>query len=144
MKDSVNSTPSYVELTSQTFGLMINAITESNQRALALVKSIYEVSSRPYATGAPEAAIKDGFERANQIVELTAGAMQQTVAKRAELAEKMVAHSAAWQEQYTQALRGLVTTGLSNIGYVREAAETQLNGFTKRVEELQTAGINAN
>jgi hypothetical protein len=130
-------TQSYVELSSQTYGLVVDAYAAANQRALGYAKSLYEIVSRPYS-GALENGVREGFERANQIVELTVGEFQTAGQKNAELAEKVAAHAAKWQDTWSQAIRGMLKVGISNMSYVKDAAETSFDGFTKRVEELQS------
>ena len=141
MNDSTKRTASYLELTSQGYALMIDAMASANQRALGYTKSLYEIASRPYASGAPDAAVRDGFDRFKQIADLTVSELQTTATKNTDFAERFIAQTNAVQEQVAHAVRGLATTGLSNISYVREAAETQLNGFSKRVEDIQNVNV---
>lgn len=140
MNDTSKRTASYVELASQGYALMIDAVASANQRALGYSKSLYEIASRPYASGAPDAAVRDGFDRFKQIADLTVTELQTAATKNVDFTERFIAQTNAAGEQLSHALRGVATTGLSNIGYVREAAETQMNGFTKRVEEIQNVG----
>jgi hypothetical protein len=137
MEDQGTRTPSYVELSSQSYGMVVDYFASANQRALDYTKSIYEIFSKPYASTTPEAAVREGFDRAHQFVNLTVNELQATGQKRAELAEKVVAHAAKWQDTYTQGLRGMLKTGIANMSYVKDAAETSFDGFAKRVEELQ-------
>lgn len=131
------NTKSYVELSGQTYSLAVDAFASANQRALGYAKSVYEILVRQYP-GNAEGAVREGFERANQIVDLTVGELQVTGQKNAEIAEKMAAHAAKWQETWTQAARGLLKLGISNMTYAKDAAETSFDGFAKRVEELQS------
>jgi hypothetical protein len=145
MEKQGTQTPSYVELSSQTYGLMIDAYATANQQWLGYAKSLYEIMSRPYASSAPEASVREGFDRANQIVELTVNQLQASAQQKAELAEKLVSHSAKWQDTWTEAVRGMFKTGIANMSYVKDTAETSFDGFAKRVEELQQrATVSAN
>ena len=137
MEDQGIRTPSYVELSSQTYGMFVDYFASANQRALDYMKSMYEIVSKPYAATTPEAGVREGFDRANQVVNLTVGEMQTAGQKRAEFAEKFVAHTAKWQDTWTQGMRGVLKTGIANMSYVKDAAETSFDGFAKRVEELQ-------
>jgi hypothetical protein len=130
-------TPSYVELSGQTYSLFVDAIASANQRYLGYVKSMYEIVSRPYASSAVE-NIRENFDRAHQVVDLTVNEMQASGQKNAEFAEKIAAHGAKLQDSWTLALRGMFKTGISNMSYVKDAAETSFNGFAKRVEEMQS------
>ncbi|MBV9103096.1 MAG: hypothetical protein JO060_05860 [Candidatus Eremiobacteraeota bacterium] len=138
MEDQGTRTAGYVELAGQTYGIAVDAFASANQRALGYAKSLYDIISRPYASSALEASVREGFDRAHQIVGLTVGELQTTGQKNAEVTEKLVAHAAKWQETWTEAVRGLLKTGIANITYVKDAAETSFDGFAKRVEELQS------
>ncbi|MEO6990238.1 MAG: hypothetical protein ABI346_09065 [Candidatus Baltobacteraceae bacterium] len=140
MNDTTKRTASYLELTSQGYAMMIDAAASANQRALGYTKSLYEIASRPFASGAPDATVRDGFDRFKQIADLTVTELRTAATKNAEFAERFVAQTNAVQEQVSHAVHGVAATGLSNISYVREATETQINGFTKRVEDIQNVG----
>jgi hypothetical protein len=135
---SDNATPSYVELSGQTYTLFVDAIASANHRALGYAKSLYEIVSRPYASSAVETNVRENFERAHQIVELTVNELQASGQKNAEFAEKVASHGAKLQDSWTHSMRGVLKTGLSNITYVKDAAETSFDGFAKRVEEMQS------
>jgi hypothetical protein len=135
---SENATPSYVELSGQTYTLFVDAIAAANHRTLGYMKSLYEIASRPYASSAVETNVRENFERAHQIVELTVNELQATGQKNAEFAEKVAAHGAKLQDSWTHSLRGVLKSGLSNITYVKDTAETSFDGFAKRVEEMQS------
>jgi hypothetical protein len=121
------NTPSYVELSGQTYALWIDAISAANHRYLGYVKSLYDIGSRPYASSAVETNVRENFERAHQVVELTVNELQTTGQKTAKL-----------QDSWMHSLRGLLKTGISNISYVKDTAETSLDGFAKRVDEMQS------
>jgi hypothetical protein len=138
MENQGTRTLSYVELSSQTYGTIVDAYASANQRALEYAKSLYDIVSQPYAAPVGESRVREGFDRAHQIVGLTVNELQTAGQKNAELAEKLVAHAAKWQDNWTEAIRGLFKTGIANMTYVKDATETSFNGFAKRVEELQT------
>jgi hypothetical protein len=138
MSEHGTRTPSYVELSSQTYTLFVDAVASANHRALGYAKSLYEIASRPYASSAVETSVRENFERAHQIVELTVNELQVAGQKNAEFAERLASHGAKLQDSWTQTLRGLLKTGISNLTYVKDAAETSFDGFAKRVEEMQS------
>jgi hypothetical protein len=131
------STPSYVELSSQAYSLFVDAYASANQRALGYLKNVWEIASRPYASTALETTVRENFDRANQVVTLTIGELQATGAKNAELVEKISAHNAKVQDTVSTALRGLVTTGISNVNFVKESTAQQFEDLTKRLDEMQ-------
>jgi hypothetical protein len=131
------NTKTYVELSGETYSLAVDAFASANQRALGYAKSVYEIMSRQLPSNA-ENALRDGFDRANQIVDLTVGELQVAGQKNAEIAEKLVANATKWQETWSQAARSMLKLSISNMTYVKDAAETSVDGFAKRVEELQS------
>ena len=144
---SNDQTPSYLELVSGTYGLLVEAAANANHRYLENLKSTYEVVSRPYTSTAFEATYRENLDRAGQLVELNVAAAQKTGAEAAALAEKLAKHATQWQETYVETLRGLFRTGLSNLAFVKDAADQTYEGFAKRVEEIQaraTAGVSSN
>jgi len=138
------TTSSYVELASQTYSMIVDAYASANQRSLDFAKSIWEISSRPYDTSAFEGTVREGFDRANKIVDLSIVQLQTNGRKSAELAEKLIAQSAKLQESYTTAVKGLVDTSISNMNYVKDTASAQIEDFSKRMEDLQKTTVSAN
>ena len=136
-RKDIETTPSYVELASQSYGMFVDAYATANQRALGYLKSVWEIASKPYATAALDVTVKENFDRANQIVSLTIGELQTTGAKNAEFVEKLSAHNAKVQDSVATAFRGLVTTGISNVNYVKETAAQQFDDLTKRLDDMQ-------
>jgi predicted GNAT superfamily acetyltransferase len=144
---SNEQTPSYLEVASGTYGLIVEAAANANHRYLEHLKSTYEIVSRPYTSTAFEATYRENLDRAGQLVELNVAAAQKNGAELAALAEKLAKHASQWQESYVETLRGLFRTGLSNLAFVKDAADQTYEGFAKRVEEIQnraTAGVSSN
>ncbi len=130
-------TSSYVELSTGAYAMFVDAFASANQRALGYAKSLYEIATRPYASLSPQSIMRENFERGNQIVALTVGELQTTGQKSAELAEKAVTQGAKLQETYVAAMRGLVNTGISNMNFVKETTDRQIDDFSKRFDEMQ-------
>ncbi len=131
-------TSSYVELSSQTYALFVDAFASANQRALGYAKSLFELASRPYAAMTPTAIAQENFGRANQMVSLTVTELQTTGQKSAELAEKAVTHGAKLQETYIGAMRGLVNCSISNMNFVKETTDRQIDDLAKRFDEIHS------
>jgi hypothetical protein len=141
---SKEATASYVEQASHIYSLFVDAYASANQRGLEYAKSLWAISSKPYSTSDVQVAVQEGFDRANQVVSLSVAQLQTNGQKSAEFAEKLVADLAKLQESYTQSLKGLVDTGISNINYVKDTATAQFEDFTKRVEDIQKTAVSAN
>ena len=132
------TTNSYVELANQAYSLFVDAVASSNQRALEYGKSVFEITSRPYASSAIDSTVRENFDRANEIVSLSVTELQANGQKAAELAQKLLAYGEKVQESALQAFRGLVNTGISNVNFVKETATQQFDDLAKRLDEVQT------
>ena len=142
-----NDSKSYLDLSSLTYGVIVEAAANANHRLLEHLKSTYEIVSRPYTSTAFEATYRENLDRAGQLVELNVAAAQKSGTEAAVLADKLAKNAALWQETAVETLRGLFRTGLSNLAYVKDAADQSYEGFAKRVEEIQsraTTGVSAN
>ena len=137
------TTPSYMELSTQAFSLWTDAIAAANQRTLDYYKSLFQIATRPYTSTALETAARENFDRANQIVSLTVDELETEMRKSAEFAQKLVEHNAKVQDSYVNAMRGLVDTGMSNLNFVRESAERQVDELSKRAEDVKRATASA-
>ncbi len=142
-----DQTASYVELSSQTYSLFVDALSAYNKRSLEYAKSVWEITSRPYASTAIETTVRENFDRANQLVSLTIGEMQTNGQHTAEFGEKLASHAAKVQESLVNSMKGLVETGISNMNYVKETATKSIDEMTAKMEDAQartTAAVSAN
>lgn len=140
-------TASYVELSSQSYTLFVDAFSSYNKRALEYAKSVWEITSRPYASTAIETTVRENFDRANQIVSLSIHELQTNGQKSAELAEQLVSHGAKIQESLVSSMKGLVDTGISNMNYAKETATKSIDEMTAKMEDVQartTGAVSAN
>lgn len=137
-RKDTETTPSYVELSSQAYSLFVDAYASANQRTLGYLKSVWEIASRPYASTALETTVRENFDRANQVVSLTISELQTNGAKGSEFVEKLSTHNAKVQDSVANGFRGLVTTGISNVNFVKETATQQFEDLTKRLDEIQS------
>ncbi len=137
MTTSKEKTAGYAELTTEAYTLFVDAFAAANQRALDYSKSLWQIVSRPYTATAIDAALRENADRTNQIFSLTIDELQTNGQKTAEFAEKLVAHTAKLQDTYVQSLRGAIDTGVSNLKYIKDVAEKQIDDAAKRMEDLQ-------
>jgi hypothetical protein len=141
------TTSSYAELTTQTYNVLVEAFAASNRRALDYLKSVFEITTRPYASTAVETAMRENFDRASQLMSLTVSELQTSGQSVSELGGKLIAHGTKFQETYAASMRGLVDTGLSNIKFVKETATQQMDDMAKRLDEASshaTAQVSSN
>jgi len=144
---SKNTTTSYINLTTQAFELFRNSFAAANQRGLEYLKSVYEISSRPYASSALETISRENFDRANQVMSLTFAELQTSGQKAAEFGEQLAAHGAQIQDSIVTAMRGVADSGISNMNFVKDATSHQIDEIAKRIDDVQnhaTAQVSAN
>jgi hypothetical protein len=132
-----DQTTTYLELSSTLYSTMVDAYAAANQRTLAYGKSVYEIVSRPYTSTAVESALRENFDRANQIVETTVSEMQQNGKHATDLSQTLLAQNARFQELLVETGRTLAQTGASNMAFVKETADAQFQTITKGVNEMQ-------
>ena len=138
------SATSYIELSSKVYSLFLDALTSRTQRRLQYWKSVWEVSSRPYQLTAVEGTVRDGFDRASQILDLTANELKTDGQNAAEFSEKLLSYTTRLQDGAMSAFRSVLNTSISNLDHVEQATEQQFNGLTKRLdEEERRAGATA-
>jgi len=137
-------TKSYVDLGSQMYTVLVDAFAAAQQRYLGYGKSVFEVLTRPYASTALETSSRENFDRVNQLVELTVSELQQAGSSSAKLGEKLVSQNAVWQEKVLESTRGMMKTAVSNLNYVKDTTDKQIEGFTKRFEEMQAHAVSTN
>jgi len=136
----MSQTASYADITSETSKIVVDAIASSNERALNYAKSLWEIVSRPLASD-QQYNVRDGFERADQIVTMTVKELEASIKKSAEFAEKIIGQGTKLQEQSIETLRSLAGSGLSNAKSVVEAAGDGLETLSKRVEETADRAV---
>jgi hypothetical protein len=131
-------TKSYLELNAEAYSLMIDAYASANQRALDFFKSFYEIVSRPYNGTAIETTVRENLDRSNQIVGLTVSELQAAAQHNGELLEKGAAFAAKLQETVMASNRGLAKVMASNLSFVKETTDAQVDEFTRRMENIQS------
>jgi len=134
---NTDSTASYIELTTQAYKLLLDAAATTHKRVLEHAKNHYDILARPYTGASPDANIREGFDRANQLGTIVAAELQTTAQRNAELAEKLLAHASKLQDSLLHSCHGLSSTGLSNLNFVKEQTNAHIDTFAKRVEEVQ-------
>ncbi len=141
------ATSSYMELATQAYGLMTETFEANNRRALDYMKSVYEITTRPYASTAVETAARENFDRANQLMSLTVAELQTTGQMATEFGTKLAAHTTKMQESTMTAMRGMVDTSISNMKFVKESTTQQIDEIAKHLDEASqhaTAQVSAN
>jgi len=134
---NTESSASYIEVTTQTYKLLLDAAASTHKRIIDHAKNHYDIIARPYTGTSPDANIREAFDRANQIGTIVSAELQTTAQKNAELAEKLLANASKLHDTLLHACHGMSTTGLSNLNYVKDTTNAHIDTFAKRVEEVQ-------
>jgi hypothetical protein len=130
-----DSATSYIQLSSKVYGLFLDALTSRTQRRLQYWKSVWEVSSRTYQSTAVEGTVRDIFDRAGQVLDLTANELKTDGQNAAEVSEKLLSYVPRFQGVAINALRGVLDASISNLDYVKETTQQQFDDLTKRLGE---------
>ncbi|MBV8727741.1 MAG: hypothetical protein JO233_08140 [Candidatus Eremiobacteraeota bacterium] len=124
----------YIDLSTKTFELSIDAMTSAATRALDYAKASFEVMAKPYSAIRPDAIVNENFERTGKLLELRDAFLRDASTQYSGLANAAVDHAKAWQETAQRGFQGLGDVMVSNLNYIKEATGHQIDGFTKHVE----------
>lgn len=123
------STANYVELSGQAYGLVVDAFASINRSRLAYWKSVWEIVSKPYASTAIESAVRENFDRANQLANLTVGELRTRGQISADFSEKFLTQIEKLQDAGLEAFRDSLRTYASSVKKLQEATtELSANG----------------
>jgi len=136
-----DSATSYIQLSSKVYSLFLDALTSRTQRRLQYWKSVWEVSSRTYQSTAVEGTVRDIFDRAGQVLDLTANELKTDGQNAAEVSEKLLSYVPRFQDVAINALRGVLDASISNLDYVKETTQQQFDDLTKRLDEVERQAV---
>ena len=141
-----NTTADYVTLTNEVYALLVDAFGSADTRALNYWKSVWDITSRPYSPVTIDSVVRTNLERANQLTTLTIDELRSAGRESAEFAEKLLAKGTKVQDTALGSFRGMIDTYAANLNYVKETTSAQLDGLSRRVEDLdkRTAPVGGN
>ena len=141
-----NTTAGYVTLTNEVYALLVDAFGSADTRALNYWKSVWDITSRPYSPVTIGSVVRTNLERANQLTTLTIDELRSAGRESAEFAEKLLAKGTKVQDTALGSFRGMIDTYAANLNYVKETTSAQLDGLSRRVEDLdkRTAPVGGN
>jgi hypothetical protein len=127
------STANYVELSGQTYELVVDTFASVARRRLDYWKSVWEIASRPYGSTAIESTVRENFDRASQLANLTAGELRSRGQVAAEFSEKLLTQAGKLQDAALETFRDSLKTYASTVSQLKEAtAELSTNGVKKQ------------
>lgn len=136
------STANYVELTGQAYGLIVDAFASVSRSRLDYWKSVWEIASRPYTSTAIDATVRENFDRAQQLADLTVGEFRSRGQASTEFSEKFLAQIGKLQDAGVEVFRDSLKAYVSSLNQVQEATTTALavngNASKELVSKLAT------
>ena len=96
-----DSATSYIELSSKVYSLFLGALASRTKRRLQYWKSVWEVSSQPNQSTGIDGTVRVGFDRAGQILDLTANELKTDGQKVAEFSEKLLSYATTCFEAFS-------------------------------------------
>jgi hypothetical protein len=107
-------TAKYIELSNEAYGLIVDTIASATRSSLNYLKSVWEIASRPYASTAIASTVRENFDRASELANLTVGEINSRVQRTAEFSEKVLVQVGRLQdaarETYRDSLKPYVST----------------------------------
>jgi hypothetical protein len=84
-----------------------------------------------------DGTVRDGFDRASQILDLTASELKTDGQNAAEFSEKLLSYATKFQDIAMSSFRSVLDTSISNLDYVKETTQRQFDDLTKRLDEME-------
>lgn len=112
------TTLNYIDLSSQSFELALEATTTATNRVLGYVKSNFEIVSKPLTATTPEAIVNESIERTTKLVALREAYLKETGKHAAAFANDVVENAKQWQDAAQSALKGVGDITASNVAFV--------------------------
>ncbi|MGP6159986.1 MAG: hypothetical protein ACLPYS_21250 [Vulcanimicrobiaceae bacterium] len=123
------STAKYIEVSCDAYGLIVDVLASASRARLAYWKSIWELASRPYASTALEPAVRESFERASELTNLTVDELRARGKRTAEFSEKFLGEVEKLQDAGVEVFRDSLKAFVSSVEQVKDAtADLSING----------------
>ncbi len=138
------TTATYIEPASQSYGLVVDALASGSKRALGYTKSAWETTTQPYPSSFIDSVVQENFNRASRLANLTAGELKAAGLESGEFVEKLLERSTKIQHTALAAFRGLLNAYASNPNYYfKETINPQLGDRSKHLEEMKDQKVAA-
>ncbi|MFY9779207.1 MAG: hypothetical protein WAJ85_01695 [Candidatus Baltobacteraceae bacterium] len=132
-----NLAATYAELSSEAYSASVSALVSANRRLLHYWRSVWEIESRPYASVSPESSVREGLERANQVLKLTVDELQAQRQESAKFTEQLSSQASKVKESSLAALSDVLDTAITDLNCVKDATSRNFEQLKKRLEELE-------
>jgi hypothetical protein len=136
MKMSTNSSAAKsIELSSQTYELIIDTLASATRSRLEYWKSVWEIVSRPYASRAIGATMEENFERTRELTNLTVNQLHSRSHRALDFSKKLLAQAEQLQDAALEAYRDSLKSIDSTVGQGTVAAEELSVGGGSTVDQ---------
>ena len=108
----------YIDLSSKSFELALDATTAATDRVLGYLKSNFEIVSKPLTATTPEAIVNESIERTSKLVALRASYLKETGKHVAAFTNDLAENGKKWQDAAQNALKGAGDIAASNVAFV--------------------------
>ena len=127
------STAKYIELSTRTYALIVETFASATQSRLDYWKSVWKITSRPYASTAIGSAPGENFDRVSELTNLTVSELHSRGLRIVDFSEKLLAEIGKLQDSARETYRDSVKSNDSTVAQVKDAAtEVSVNGFNHR------------
>jgi hypothetical protein len=121
-------TAKYIELSNEGYGLIVDTVASATRSRLGYWKSFWEIASRPYAS---TAIVRENFDRASELANLTIGELHSRVQRTVDFSEKCLAQVGKLQDAALETYRDSLKSYLPSVDQVNDAStELSVDGVS--------------
>ncbi len=131
--------PKVTELVGDAYTTTADAVAAANHRLLAYWKTLWDITTRPYASSGVDAAVRENFDRASEILTLTVDELKAQEKQLQDLTEKALSHGEKLQDATITAFRGVLDKSIANLKHVQESTSARVEELKKQINKVPDA-----
>jgi hypothetical protein len=124
------STAKYIELSSRTYELIVDTFASATRSRLNYWKSVWEIASRPYGSTAIGSTVRENFDRASELTNLTVSELHSRGQRTVDFSEKFLTQVGQLQDAARETHRDSSTSNGSTAGQVKDGATESVDGVS--------------
>ena len=137
MSTQRNTAAEYIALSSEAYGLIVDTIASVTRSRLNYWNSAWQIACRPYASAAIRSTVRENFDRASELANLTLGELSSRVQRTADFSEKFLAQFGKLQDAARETYRDTLTSYVSTVDHVKDTSMS-VNGVAT-VDQVKDA-----
>jgi hypothetical protein len=137
MSTQRNTAAEYIALSSEAYGLIVDTIASATRSRLNYWNSVWQIACRPYASAAIRSTVRENFDRASELANLTLGELSSRVQRTADFSEKLLAQFGKLQDAARETYRDTLTSYVSTVDHVKDTSMS-VNGVAT-VDQVKDA-----